>query len=486
MAKKRRLKSRTRARQLSSDPKTTQHSSEDDFNAAQSRGQSSDDTSSEQATNTSPHTSFTSMVETDEEPSQIIADDDDDDDDDDEAGRILIDDNDVASIYPASSYPRVSSPHRAEMPYLGEAGQDGYDLAASTRSLWEQDLDYREIHGRRYCREYFMPNDEIEQMRMTLIHQVFLHVLDGQLSSTVIDNPTRVLDVGTGTGDWAIKYAETHPNCEVVGTDISAIAETHRVPMNVFFEIEDAEDWDRPPEHYDLIHLRCLEGSFQDWVALYENVHYSLKRGGWIEILDFDTSDNLVLFEQHAPAMYAVISDLHRASEKVGRQQGSSHLDPRLLIDSGFTDVRTIDHVIPITAAEETAGKIWLISCLDSFEAYGLRLLTQELGWDPDECKAACDSAAREMANMAKDPDMRKDLSVKLRILVGRKPLDAPLLGDLQSELMPSHILDETCEQSSELTETCEMRVPTPRGRPESPESPDAASIQAAAPVNLD
>src|SRR5699024_8492186 len=94
---------------------------------------------------------------------------------------------------------------------------------ASTRSLLEQMFDYREIHGRRYCKEYFMPNDELEQARQFYLHQVFLHLLDGEPTTVPLRNPTKILDIGTGTGDWAILIGEKFPKCEILGTDISAI-----------------------------------------------------------------------------------------------------------------------------------------------------------------------------------------------------------------------------------------------------------------------
>lgn len=155
------------------------------------------------------------------------------------------------------------------------------------------DLDYREIHGRRYCREYYMPNDEIEQLRLSLQHRVFLHLLAGEVTCVPLEDPRFVLDVGTGTNEWSIRMAELFPGCEVVGTDISAIAETRSVPINVFFEIEDAEEWDRPSDHYDLIHFRCMEGAFCDWRFIYDSVFDSLKPGGWIEMIDFDSLESV-------------------------------------------------------------------------------------------------------------------------------------------------------------------------------------------------
>jgi SAM-dependent methyltransferase len=274
-----------------------------------------------------------------------------------------------------------------------------------------------------------MPNDEIEQLRLSLLHQVFLYVLEGEPTLVPLEDPDHILDVGTGTGEWAIRVAELFPDCDVVGTDISAIAETKSVPMNVFFEIEDAEDWDRLPEHYDLIHFRMLEGAFRDWSFVYDNAFYSLKPGGWIEVQDFDAGDYVERFVAQFPPespIHKLSQDLDVAAVRSGRPLGCAHLDPRQFMDAGFVDVRVHEYVIPITVAEKTAGKIWLVSCLDMFEARYLRMLTEYMGYDPDECKAACENVARELTNLAKDPEKSKGLQMKVRIVLARKAEDAP------------------------------------------------------------
>jgi hypothetical protein len=195
--------------------------------------------------------------------------------------------------------------------------------------------------------------------------------------------------------------------------------------MNVFFEIEDAEDWDRLPDMYDLIHFRGMEGAFQNWRFMYDNAFYSLKPGGWLEVQDFDSAEGFVKFVDQFPPdspMRTLNEDLIEAAAKSGRPRGTAHLDPRLLMEAGFVDVRVTEYVIPITVAEKSAGKIWLISCLDVLEASCLRLLTEQMGWDPEKCKAACEQAAREMANLAKNPEKSKGLQVKMRVIIGRKP----------------------------------------------------------------
>lgn len=274
-----------------------------------------------------------------------------------------------------------------------------------------------------------MPNDDLEQLRMALLHQVFLHVLNHELTTVHLEDPKHVLDIGTGTGEWAIRMAELHPKCEIVGTDISAIAETKGVPMNVFFEIEDAEEWERLPDLYDLVHFRGMEGAFEDWRLMYENVFYSLKPGGYIEVQDLDTVNGLDRFmSTFGPdsIVYSLHRDLAIASEKSGRRLGVANMDPQYFTDAGYVDVKVTRYEIPITVAEKTAGKIWLIACLDAFEAMCLRLLTEYMDWDPDDCKAACEEAARELANLAKDPDKSMGLLVNMVVVTARKPLDAP------------------------------------------------------------
>ncbi|WPJ64346.1 hypothetical protein SMAC4_13785 [Sordaria macrospora] len=83
-------------------------------------------------------------------------------------------------------------------------------------------------------------------------------------------------------------FADDHPNCNVIGTDISLIQPSW-VPPNASFEINDAsKKWTYQENYFDFIHIRWLTGVINDWDSLYKEAYRCCKPGSWIEQLDCD------------------------------------------------------------------------------------------------------------------------------------------------------------------------------------------------------
>ncbi|KAI1393582.1 S-adenosyl-L-methionine-dependent methyltransferase [Hypoxylon trugodes] len=328
---------------------------------------------------------------------------------------------DTASIYSPSHYPTVSRAYRIELPFDDDTPEE--ETLDSTRSINELDLNYVMENGRRYCGSYYMPNDDDEQVRLQLINQVYLKTFEGELTSVPLEAPTHILDIGTGVGEWAIEMAELYPDSEVTGTDISNIFE-RRVPQNVYWEIDDAElEWERPPNQYDLVHLRDMTGSFSDWQYIYRSAFSCIKPGGWIEVLDFD--DRMVNFQAlFAPGSiaYKVAQDLDEACVLHGRPRGVSHLEPRFLVNAGYVDVQLTEHAIPLRTEDGSTGKFWLLAMLNGMESTCLRLLTRYKGWEASEVRLACDIIGQELMGVALNPKRARGIVVKARVLKGRKP----------------------------------------------------------------
>ncbi|KAI5863099.1 S-adenosyl-L-methionine-dependent methyltransferase [Durotheca rogersii] len=342
---------------------------------------------------------------------------------------------DAVSVYSPSRYPAPSVAYRVERPFerpFDEEEEDEEEDAAmedqtinSTRSINEMDIDYVMEHGRRYCGSYYMPNDDDEQVRLQLINQVYLKAFDGELTSVPLEAPTHILDIGTAVGDWAIDMAERYPECEVTGTDISNIFE-RRAPQNVFWEIDDAElEWERPSDHYDLIHLRNMAGSFANWEYIYKSALACVKPGGWLEVLDFDDHKGMKSFYsffQPGSLIHRVAQDLQEASILHGKPRGVGHLEPRLLVNAGYVDVQLTEHAIPLRTEDGSTGKFWLLAMLNGMESTCLRLLTKYKGWAAEDVRLACDMIGQEMMALALNPKRAKGFVVKVRVLKGRKP----------------------------------------------------------------
>lgn len=117
------------------------------------------------------------------------------------------------------------------------------------------------------------PNDDEENDRLDLYHHIQTLSLGGELHLAPIgDSPQRILDIGTGTGIWAIDMGDKYPSAEVLGNDISPI-QPSLVPPNVKFEVDDIENEWVYAQQFDYIHSRYLACSIRDWPRLMQQVY---------------------------------------------------------------------------------------------------------------------------------------------------------------------------------------------------------------------
>lgn len=117
-------------------------------------------------------------------------------------------------------------------------------VLSSTASLSQNIFEYRNILGRTYhsdvgSAEAWQPNDPRHTEAMDLFHHSNTFVFSGKLFLAPIQKTIqKAVDIGTGTGIWAIDFADEFPDTEVIGTNVSPIQPSW-VPPNVKFEIDD-------------------------------------------------------------------------------------------------------------------------------------------------------------------------------------------------------------------------------------------------------
>jgi SAM-dependent methyltransferase len=300
----------------------------------------------------------------------------------------------------------------------------------STRTLHDSDIEYLTIHERRYCGDYYMPNDEEEQERGRMLHDIFRRIFDNRLTLVPLHNPTKILDIGTGTGEWSMDMGEAYPKAQVIGTDIAPI-QPRAVPSNVFFEIDDAEHEDGWTwgEEFDLVHLRSMQGAFIDWKHVYREVFRCLKPGGFIEVLDFDNHTRLLSYFRNDPDVEKWLAAVNEASRRSGRPRGAAHLDPDYLNEIGFVDVCVSEKIIPTGAwpeneAEQDVGKHFLLAQLWGIEAVCLRPLTEHMSWKIEDVRRSISFVENRLNSVAMDKERSKGMGFIVKVLVGMKSSD--------------------------------------------------------------
>ncbi|KAL8416971.1 hypothetical protein RB596_007192 [Gaeumannomyces avenae] len=270
----------------------------------------------------------------------------------------------------------------------------GYDSegGSGSESMSSSIMDFVYENGRRYHRfregQYNFPNDKVEQEREILKH-VMIKLLCGKLYYAPIgDSPQNILDVGTGTGIWAIEVADQLPSSIILGIDLSPIQPEY-VPPNVRFMVDDVEsEWLHPPNHFDYVHFRHTVMAIKNWRRVLEQAFHHIRPGGWIEIQEFThypCSSNNTMLQDNPLAQFFLLLD---------RGLGMMGIDflqpPRQLADKardcGFVNVTEKVLQVPIgtwprNKTLKTIGLYWRSNLFNGLQAIAMGPLTRGCGW---------------------------------------------------------------------------------------------------------
>ncbi|KAF6815903.1 methyltransferase domain-containing protein [Colletotrichum plurivorum] len=312
----------------------------------------------------------------------------------------------------------------------------GSSLASSTVSIRSSLLRNREENGRTYHRykdgQYNLPNDERENDRLDLQHQLYLLTLDDRLG---IAPPAqedakvgRVLDIGTGTGIWAIHYGDDHPEADIIGVDLSP-SQPQNVPPNIRFEIDDVEEEWNYSQGFEYIHSRFMTSSISDWKKFLQQCYANLEPGGYVELQEgdlFPLSDDGTLTRDHALNKWCRL--LLEASEKFGRPYMEVPKLKELMVEVGFTDVSMSLYKWPSNAwPKETKYKelgIWNGENMAAgLEAFSMAPFTRAHGWTKAEVDVFLVDVRKDMKNRAIHAYW------PIYCIIGRKPEESETPG---------------------------------------------------------
>ncbi|KAH7185114.1 S-adenosyl-L-methionine-dependent methyltransferase [Fusarium flagelliforme] len=296
-----------------------------------------------------------------------------------------------------------------------------------TESLRSSILSYKWENGRRYHAyqdgSYWAPNDDRQQEAEDLMHEVYKIILNGELyEAPISENPQRVLDVGCGTGIWAIEFADAHPSADVIGTDLSPI-QPKFVPPNCHFEVDDiTQVWTYPVDHFDFIHVRFMTGCIPDWTELFKKAYKHMQPGGWVESLELwgtsKSDDGTLKPDSPAHKWVEVFKEIEKITGK------SFFWDDKMaqsISDAGFVNVQGRRIKVPVgTWPKDKTLKQWGAwnrhFLLEGLEGFSIRGLTEMLGWKYEDAQLFLADMRKELTN----PDLHSYLEAT--VFYGQKP----------------------------------------------------------------
>ncbi len=180
---------------------------------------------------------------------------------------------------------------------LGKRSESARRAGATTAPRKGRQL--RAGGGRQYLVEepYILPKDDTEMNRLDFQHYLFRLALKGNYAAPIA-NPTNILDVGTGTGRWAMEMASIFPDANVIGLDLipppadkpnAAPGTADRRPDNyLYLQGNVLDGLPFPDATFDYVHQRLLVAGLPAarWPGVVVELLRVTKPGGWVELLE--------------------------------------------------------------------------------------------------------------------------------------------------------------------------------------------------------
>jgi len=120
------------------------------------------------------------------------------------------------------------------------------------------------------------------------LHEGVTGFLGGRLTFADLGSPKRILEIGAGSGAWAIHAAKDYPKAEVIAIDISPLPE-RALPKNLkFLQMDVCQGLPFDDESFDVVHARFVLMHLPRFREVLARVCALIKPGGRLILEEID------------------------------------------------------------------------------------------------------------------------------------------------------------------------------------------------------
>ncbi|KEY70332.1 hypothetical protein S7711_11082 [Stachybotrys chartarum IBT 7711] len=324
----------------------------------------------------------------------------------------------------------------------GDSALGIHDDQLSSESLQSSIYNYQQENGRMYHAlskgKYILPNDEDENQRLDIQNYHFLLTFESRRCfAPGAETARRVLDVGTGTGTWAIEFGKGAPYAilgpPLLTTTASGRASRCRRRHDEVPSLATAADgaWqviglDLSPIQPDLYSPQTWENrgaaSATGTATSGKPPSISCRAAGskWSTASSPIETDDDTLSDDQAISKW--IKLLIEASANLGRPLTDAKHHEQRLVDAGFVNVHRKTFKWPTNSwpkdrHHKEVGLWTLANIGGGLEGLSMALLTRGCGWSKDEVLAFLPSVRKDL----RDPRIHAYWPIV--VVYGQKPL---------------------------------------------------------------
>ncbi|KFA50418.1 hypothetical protein S40293_10909 [Stachybotrys chartarum IBT 40293] len=283
----------------------------------------------------------------------------------------------------------------------GDSALGIHDDQLSSESLQSSIYNYQQENGRMYHAlskgKYILPNDEDENQRLDIQNYHFLLTFEGRRCfAPGAETARSVLDVGTGTGIWAIEFGKGAPYA-ILGPPLLTTTASGRASRC-------RRRHDEVPSLATAADAISCRAAGSKWSTASSPI---------------ETDDDTLSDDQ---AISKWIKLLIEASANLGRPLTDAKHHEQRLVDAGFVNVHRKTFKWPTNSwpkdrHHKEVGLWTLANIGGGLEGLSMALLTRGCGWSKDEVLAFLTSVRKDL----RDPRIHAYWPIV--VVYGQKPL---------------------------------------------------------------